>query len=67
MWQIDNSTIFLLKGESTISGSPRDITVVPMAGEETLKRVTPRPDLTEHADGEKATEKVLSWANIARG
>ena len=60
------STVALLKGESAISGSPRDITVVPMAGEETLKQVTPRNDLTEHADDGKANEKVLSWADIAR-
>ena len=56
----------VLKGESARSGSPRDITVVPMAGEKTLKQVSPRNDLREHADGMKANEKVLSWADVVR-
>ena len=56
----------VLKGESTICGSPRDITVMPAVGEQTLKSVTSVPDLIKHANGKKAVGKALSWANIAR-
>ena len=57
----------VLKGESTICGSPRDITVMPAVGEQTLKSVTSVPDLIKHADGKKAVGKTLSWADVARG
>ena len=56
-----------MKDETTICGSPRAITVMPTVGDQTLKSVTTVPDFKEYADGKKAVDKTLSWADVARG
>ena len=57
----------VLKDETTMRGSPCAITVMLTMGAQTLKSVTTVLDFKEYADGKKAVDKTLSWADLARG